>query len=137
MTLCAYRYFAVIVAIGSNACMGNSDTASINIGPYDEAEANRALSNGQSYAYIAGLVMISEINDYPHSYALGDESTSSNGGVNYVNVPLQANTQYAVVIRAHTADDLVNYTLHYCTTLSTVCLLFPQFADSDPITVTS
>lgn len=107
MSLYAYRYFAVIVTISSNTSTVDFN----NIDPYNEAEANDALSNGQSYAYIAGLVMISDINDYPYSYALGDESTSTNGGVNYVNVPLQANTQYTVVIRAHTAIDLVNSTL--------------------------
>jgi len=102
-----FRYFAVIVAIGSNASLENS-----SLDPYNEMAANQALNNGQPYVYIAGLVMISDINYYPHVYMLGDGSMSSNGGVNYVNVPLQANTQYAVVIRAHTADYLVSYTLH-------------------------
>ena len=71
---------------------------------------NEALSNAQSYVYIADLVMISEINNYPYSYTLGDGSVSCNDnkGVNYINVPLQPNTQYAIVIRADTADDLVN-----------------------------
>ena len=109
MFLYAYRYFAVIVTISSNTSAEDYN----NIGPYNRAEANDALNNGRSYAYIAGLVMTSDINGYPHSYTLGDESMSSNGGVNYANVPLQANTQYAIVIRAHTADDLVNCTLHY------------------------
>ena len=95
---------------------GNASTQDYNnIGPYNETEANKALSNAQSYVYIADLVMISEINNYPYSYTLGDGSVSCNDnkGVNYVNVPLQPNTQYAIVIRAHTADDLVNCTLHY------------------------
>ena len=103
----ASRYFAVIVAIGSNASIANSD-----IDSYSEAAANQALNNGRPYVYIAGLVMVTDIKDYPHVFMLGDGSMSSNGGVNYVNVPLQANTQYAVAIRAYTADDLVSYTLH-------------------------
>ena len=91
--------------------ISNTSTEDYNdIGPYSEEVANQALSNGQSYAYIAGLVMTSDINNYPYSYTLGDEGMSSNGRVNYVNVPLQPNTQYAIVIRAHTADDLVNCT---------------------------
>ena len=113
MCLCVCRYFAVIVTIINDPSAENFNGANRNVGPYNEADANEALSNGQkNYAYIAGLVMIPDNNDYPHSYALGDGSMSSNGGVSYVNIRLQANTQYAVVIRAHTADDLVNCILY-------------------------
>ena len=52
MFLYAYRYFAVIVTISNNASTEDYN----NIGPYNRAEANDALSNGRSYAYIAGLI---------------------------------------------------------------------------------
>ena len=110
MSFCACRYFAVIVTISTDASAGDSIGLSIDIGPYSEVDANEALSDEQPYHYIAGLVMTSDINGYPYSYTLGDGSRSSNGGVNYVNVPLEASTQYAVTVRAHTADDLVNCT---------------------------
>lgn len=96
------------MVIGSDTNTSISNEASI--GPYDKAAANRARSNKQPYVYIAGIVRTSDINySYPYSYMLGDGSVSNDRGVNYVNMQLQADTQYIIVIRAHTTDDLVSY----------------------------
>ena len=95
--------------------IGGDDTSSTNvvdIGPYDEEEAVRASSNGQLYTYIAGIVETSDISDYPYPYIVGDESRSSIGGVDYENVQLLTNTTYAIMVRAHTADDLVSEQVH-------------------------
>ena len=91
--------------------LGGDRTSRANaeeIGPYNEGEANIAIRNGQPYTYIAGIVETSDISDYPYPYIVGDESRSSIGGVNYENVPLQSNTMYALLVRVHTADDLVS-----------------------------
>lgn len=112
----AYRYFAIIVVIdGDNSTGIISGTG---IGPYDEAAASKARSDDQPYAYVAGIVNTSiDIDNYPHSYTLGDGGVSHNGEMNYVNVRLQPDTQYVVVVRAYTADDLVlNCILGYCMT---------------------
>jgi len=106
------RYFAIIVVIGSDK--GTDITDGIIVGSYNEATATQAISNGQPYAYAAGIVNTSDINGYPYSYLLGDGSRSSDGEVNYVNVPLRADTQHVVIVRAHTANNLVNHTLSYC-----------------------
>ena len=100
-----YRYFTIIVAIASDTNVSIIDRASI--GPYNKSAADQAHRNGQLYAYIAGIVRTSAIDNYPHSYTLGDGSESCNGDTGYVDVPLQADTQYIVVVRAYTADDLV------------------------------
>ena len=109
------RYFTIIVVIDSDTSM--NITIETSIGPYSEAAANQASRNSQSYAYIAGIVRTSDIDSYPHSYTLGDGNESRNGDTNYNDVPLQADTQYTVVVRAHTADDLVvNCVLCCCIT---------------------
>ena len=100
-----YRYFAIIVAIASDTNVSTIDGASI--GPYNKSAADQAHRNGQLYAYIAGIVRTSDIGIYPHSYTLGDDSESRNGNTGYVDVPLQADTQYIVVVRAYTTDELV------------------------------
>ena len=87
---------------------GASTTITEDIVPYDEEEADRANSNDQPYAYIAGIVETSNITDYPYPYIVGDESRSSISGVDYDNIRMKSNTQYAVMVRAHTADDLVS-----------------------------
>ena len=92
----------------------DSDMMVKDIGPYNEEEADRANSNGQPYTYIAGIVETSDISDYPYPYAVGDGSSSSISGVDYENVPLQPNTMYAVLIRVHTADDLVSKRILLC-----------------------
>lgn len=96
------RYYAVIVIIG------NSTTSLENIGPYNMNQANEAFNNGGPYAYIAGIIMSSDISNYPHPYIVGDSSPSSIGSMTFTNVPLRSNTVYSVMIRAHTADDLVS-----------------------------
>jgi len=91
--------------------IGGDETSSTNvddIDPFNEEEANTANSNGQPYTYITGIVETSDISSYPYPYIVGDDSRSSIGGVTYMNVRLQSNTVYAVLVRAHTADDLVN-----------------------------
>ena len=87
---------------------GASSTITEYIGPYDEEEADRANSNDQPYAYIAGIVESSNITGCPYPYIVGDESRSSIGGVDYDNIRMKSNTQYAVMVRAHTTDDLVS-----------------------------
>jgi len=93
------------VVIGGD---GTSNTNVEDISPFNQGEADTANSNGQPYTYIAGIVKTSDISDYPYRYIVGDGSQSSIGGVNYVNEQLKANTMYGVLIRAHTADDLVS-----------------------------
>ena len=105
-----FRYYAIIVVIGGDN--STSNTNEVDIGPYDEEEAVRASSSGQPYAYIAGIVETSDISDYPYPYIVGDESRSSIGGVDYENLQLQTNTTYAIMVRAHTADDLVSEQVH-------------------------
>ena len=100
-----YRYFAIIVVIASDTNISVTDEA--RIGPYNKSAADQAHGNGQPYAYITGIVRTSAIDNYPHSYTLGDGSESCNGDMSYVDVPLQADTQYIVVVRAYTTDDLV------------------------------
>ena len=78
---------------------------------YNEEVADVASDNGQSYGYISGIVAVSNIISYPYSYELGDGRRSSYGGVDYVSVPLTANTTHVVVVRAHTADELVTTVL--------------------------
>ena len=90
---------------------GASSTITEYIGPYDEEEADTANSNDQPYAYIAGIVETSNITGCPYPYIVGDESRSSIGGVDYDNIRIKSNTQYAVMVRAHTADDLVSDSL--------------------------
>ena len=87
---------------------GTTSTNVENIGPFNQGEADTANSNGQPYNYIAGIVEASDISDYPYRYIVGDGSQSSIGGVIYVNEQLKANTMYGVLIRAHTADNLVS-----------------------------
>ena len=107
-----YRYFTIIVVTD---CMVITDGTSI--GPYNEVAAGQARRNSQPYAYIAGIVRTSDIGSYPHSYTLGDGNESRSGDTSYNDVPLQADTQYTVVVRAHTADDLVvNCVLCCCVT---------------------
>ena len=103
---CYYdSYYAVIVVIGGDE---TSSTNVEDIGPFNEEEADTANSNGQPYTYITGIVETSDISIYPHPYIVGDESRSSIGGVNYVNVRLQSNTMYIAMVRAHTASDMVS-----------------------------
>ena len=101
----SYRYFAIIVVITSDTNISITDERRIS--PYKKTAADQAHRNDQPYAYIAGIVRTSAINNYPHSYTLGDGSKSHNGDMNYTDVPLQADTQYIVVVRAYTTDDLV------------------------------
>ena len=109
------RYFAIIVVIDSGTSM--NITIETIIGPYNKMAADQASRNNQSYAYIAGIVRTSDIDSYPHPYTLGDGSGSRNGDTNYTDVPLQADTQYIVVVRAHTTDALVvNCVLCCCVT---------------------
>ena len=100
-----YRYFAIIVIIASDTNISITDGT--RIAPYNKSAADQAHRNGQPYAYIAGIVRTSAIDNYPHSYTLRDGSESRNGDMNYTDVPLQADTQYIVVVRAYTTDDLV------------------------------
>ena len=94
-----------------------SITIETSIGPYNKMVADQARRNSQPYAYIAGIVRTSDIDSYPHPYTLGDGNESRNGDKNYTDVPLQADTQYTVLVRAHTADDLVvNCVLCCCIT---------------------
>ena len=110
-----YRYFTIIVVIDSDTSM--NITIETSIGPYNKMAADQASRNSQPYAYIAGIVRTSDIDSYPHSYTLGDGNESRNGDTNYNDVPLQADTQYTVVVRAHTVDDLVvNCVLCCCVT---------------------
>ena len=102
----ANRHYAVVLVIGGGSRASSNIT--VDFGPYNEDEADRANSNGQPYTYIAGIVETSDISDYPYPYTVGDESRSSIGGIDYENVPLQSNTMYAVIVRAYTADDLVS-----------------------------
>ena len=104
-----FRYYTIIVVIGGD---NTSSTNVEDIGPYDEEEAVRANSNGQPYTYIAGIVETRDISDYPYPYIVGDESSSSIGGVDYDNVQLLTNTTYAIMVRAHTTDDLVSKPVH-------------------------
>ena len=82
-------------------------TNETDIGPYNETAADLARSIEEAYVYIASIVRTSDIDNYPHPYMLGDGSISHNRRMNYMNVPLQADTQYVIVVRAHTSDDLV------------------------------
>jgi len=103
------RYFAVVVIVGVMDADDVDSFNTANAGPYNEEAANEANSNQQAYSYIAGIVSTDDIN-YPYSYILGDESITSNGQVNYINVPLQPGTEYYVLVRAHTLDEKVrNY----------------------------
>jgi len=78
--------------------------------PYDEEISSTASDNRLSYGYISGVVAVNDNTSYPYSYKLGD-GRSSYRGVEYVNVPLTANTTHVVVVRAHTTDELVNIVL--------------------------
>jgi len=90
----------------------NGDENSIvneeDINPYDAGQANTAITNGQPYTYIAGIVNTSDISEYPYPYLVGEGLMSSIGEVTYVNTRLQSNTMYAILVRAHTTDDLVS-----------------------------
>ena len=91
--------------------IGEDETNTTNmedIGPFNNEEADTAISGGQPYTYITGIVETSDISIYPYPYIVGDGSKSSIGGVNYVNVRLQPKTIYIVMVRAHTAIDLVS-----------------------------
>ena len=114
------RYYAVIVVVGG----GESSSADMeDIGPYNREEAGRANSNGQPYTYIAGIVETSDISDYPYPYIVGDESRSSIGGIDYENVPLQSNTMYAILVRAHATNDLVSDNYIHKLVYSFLCIV--------------
>jgi len=101
-----YRYFAVVVIVGATEV---DDIDIGNVGPYNEETANEADNNQQPYSYLASIVSTDDIT-YPYPYTLGDGSITSNGQVNYINVPLQPGTEYYAVVRAHTSDEMVrNY----------------------------
>ena len=95
------RYYAVVVIVGAMDADDIEGFNSGNVGPYNEANRNQ-----RPYGYIAGIVATNDVT-YPYSYTLGDGTTTSNGQVEYVNIPLQPGTVYYVLVRAHTSDEMV------------------------------
>ncbi|XP_065904644.1 receptor-type tyrosine-protein phosphatase S-like isoform X2 [Dysidea avara] len=96
-------YYAVIVVINGDE---NSTANEKDVGPYNNEGANFAISNSELYTYITGIVETSDISDHPYPYIVGDGMRSSIGGESYVNVQLQSNAMYAILVRAYTTDDL-------------------------------
>ncbi|XP_065903762.1 protein sidekick-1-like [Dysidea avara] len=112
-------YYSVIVVSGGD------ETSSIDvedIGPFNKEQASAANSNGQPYTYITGIVETNDISDYPYPYMVGDESRSNISGVNYENVRLRSNTMYALLVRAHTTDDLYSTSSAMTANTGTECL---------------
>ncbi|XP_065910272.1 protein sidekick-2-like isoform X2 [Dysidea avara] len=98
---------------------------------YNEEAADVASDNGQSYGYISGIVAVSNIISYPYSYELGDGRRSNYGEVEYVNVPLTANTTHVVVVRAYTADELYANSMAIEFHTNVTIIRFPQYGECD------
>lgn len=95
-----------------------------NDNAYNKDAADQATIDGHSYVYITGILVVNVIDSYPYAYILGIKSRSSDGEMEYSNVPLQANISYAIIVRAHTTE-------HYNTLFDVQdYLLFFQYANS-------